>query len=184
MSPGTRTERPPAAPGTVAPEPIDCLRIVWWAQLGYLHGARHGRPPERAFSAFIALLWWPFFLLLVLVQVLLLVRPRARYYLTPQRDAVIAVVAHKSTWQISEHASARPGHGRGRALRDLIVPTLTSAADLSGITIQATAATAGLSQLYASEIPGLIDVGPAIPRGRHLVREPQTSDQSPAQATA
>ncbi|MBX9244647.1 hypothetical protein ICW40_07465 [Actinotalea ferrariae] len=163
----------------MTPRPIDCLRIVWWAQLGYLHGARRGRLAGRLASGFLALMWWPTLPLLVIAQALLLARPRARYYMSPQRDAVIAVVASSDAWEIGEHLSAHPGHGRGRALRELMTAPVLAAADTTGIDVRANAATAELARRYITDIPGLVDVGRAFPRGRRLLRGARPDPAAP-----
>lgn len=166
--------RPPAIEGAPAPRAVDVARIVWWSQLGYLHGARHGHGAGRALSALLALLWWPFAVPLLLpVQAVLVARRGARYYMSPERDAVLAVAATGTGWHIEDHATARPGTGRGRALRALVLLELYAAADGAGVPIYATAATARLAAGYTAEHPELVDVGRGYPRGRRVRREPQ-----------
>lgn len=165
--------RPPAIEGVPAPRVVDVVRMVWWSQLGYRHGARHGRGAGRVLSAWLMLWWWPVAVPLLLpVQAALVRRRGARYYMSPERDAVLAVVATGKGWHVEDHATARPGTGRGRALRALVLPELCQAADAGRVPIYTTAATAALAAGYASEHPELVDVGRGWPRGRRMRREP------------
>ena len=165
--------RPPAIEGAPPPGAVDVARIVWWSQRGYRHGARRGRGAGRLFSAFLALAWWPALPLLLPVQAALIARPNARYYMSPQRDAVLAVVATTKGWHVEDHAAAHPGTGAGRALRALVLPQLGQAADAAQVPIYTTAATAALSAGYTAEHPELVDVGRGYPRGRQMRRAPR-----------
>jgi hypothetical protein len=176
----TYPPRPPAIPGAPAARPVDALRLVWWLERGLLHGARHGRGAGRALSAFSAVLWWPTVPVLLPIQAALIASPRARYYMTPQRDGVLAVIATRHGWRVEGHAAARPGTGEGRALRALVLPALLAAADTHQVPILASTATASLAATYRAEVPGLVDLGRARPRGRHLRREPQMTTHRPA----
>lgn len=158
--------------GVAEPRAGDALRIVWWSQRGYLHGARHGRGAGRAFSAYLALMWWLVIPLSIVVQILLLRRRSARYYLSPAGDAVLAIVATPDGWHVEDHVAARPGTGRGRLLRALVLPELCAAADVAGIAIYTTAANERLAAEYSAELPGLVDTGRGHPRGRKMRREP------------
>lgn len=164
--------RPPEVPGLPTATWRDAARLTWWAQVGFLHGARRGSRGARAFSAFLAVCWAPCLPILLTGQTVALRRPTARYYLSPDRDAVLAVVARRSGWHVQEHSSAAPGTGRGRALREVLVPTLLAAADDHGVTVHAAAANRTLAARYADELPGLVDVGHGIIRGRRLQRVP------------
>lgn len=117
-------------------------------------------------------MWWPAVPLSVPVQLALLARRRARYYMSPSRQAVLAVVATKHGWHVEDHAAARPGTGQGRALRARVLPELTAAADAGGVPIYTTAANRHLAQQYATELSGLVDVGRGWPRGRRMHRAP------------
>lgn len=173
-------ERPPTVPGLSEPGARYALRLLWWSQRGYWHGARHGRRAGRAFSAVLAILWWPAAPIGAIVQAYLLSRPAARYYLSPERDAVLAVVATGEGWHVEDHIAERPGTGRGKALRTLVLPALRARADAAGITIYTTAANERLGRQYAEELPGLVDVGRGNPRGRKMRREPSTAGYSSA----
>lgn len=165
--------RPPPVPGLPTASWRDAPRLTWWAQRGFLHGASRGSSGSRAFSAFLAVAWAPCTPILLVGQAWAIRRPRTRYYLSPNRDAVMAVVARHNGWHVQEHSSAVPGTGRGRALRQLLVPALLAAADHEGVTVHATAANRTLAGQYAHELPGLVDVGRGTIRGRRLQRPPR-----------
>ena len=167
--------RPPAVAGVPEPGARYALRLLWWSQRGYWYGARHGRLAGRIFSAFLAIMWWPAAPVGAAVQAYLLRRPAARYYLSPERDAVLAVVATAEGWHVEDHIAAHAGTGRGKALRTLVMPELRDRADADGIAIYTTAANERLGRQYADELPGLVDVGRGNPRGRKMRREPEPS---------
>ncbi|MGL5862989.1 MAG: hypothetical protein ACRCY9_17220 [Phycicoccus sp.] len=164
--------RPPLVPGVPEPRARDAFRIVWWQWIGLRHGARRGRSWERTYSAVLAVGWWLSWPLTMVVQTYLLRRRTARYYMSPTRDAVLAIVATRKGWHIEDHATARPGTGSGRALRALVFPDLLAAADATGVAVYTTAATARLAVEYAAELPGLVDAGRGYPRGRKMRRDP------------
>lgn len=165
--------RPPTIEGVSVPGWRYAIRFQWWAQKGYWYGAWHGRLAGRVFSTFMAIMWWPAALLGFAVQACMLIRPAARYYLSPERDAVLAVVTTAGGWSVDDHISKHPGTGRGKALRALVMPELCARADAEQIAIYATAANERLARQYAEELPGLVDVGRGSPRGRRLRREPK-----------
>ena len=171
----TQTQRPPTIAGLPEPRTIDTWRITWWNQIGYLHGARRGHGAGRAFSAVLAIMWWFSLPLLLVVQHGLNRRRSVRYYMSPTKDAVLAVAASRKGWAVQDHVAERPGTGQGRALRALVLPELTKAADAAGMRISATAANKTLAMQYAAELPGLVDVGRGIPRGRKMQRPAQRS---------
>jgi hypothetical protein len=166
------TPRPPAVAGIPEPTWRDIPRQVWWTQRGFWLSARRGSALVRAAAVVLTITWWPCYPLLLLVQGLRQARPRARYYLSPSRDAVLAIAATRHGWQIGEHASSRPGTGQGCRLRARLLPELVAAADDAGVPITANATTTGLAELYRAELPGLVDIGRAFPRGCRLHREP------------
>lgn len=73
---------------------------------------------------------------------------------------------------MAEHYARRPGTGRGRALRDALIPALLGVAEAEGITIHGTAATRGLARRYVEQLPGTVDIGRGPIRGRRLRRVP------------
>jgi hypothetical protein len=172
---GDVAARPPALAGVEEPGARHALRLLWWSQRGYWYGAWHGRFAGRLFSTFLAIMWWPSLPIGVAVQAYLLRRPAARYYLSPEQDAVLAVVATAEGWHVEDHIAAHPGRGRGKALRALVLPELRDRADADGIAIYTTAANERLGRQYAEELPGLVDVGRGNPRGRKMRREPRPS---------
>ncbi len=50
---------PGYVPGLPSASSRDALRLVWWAERGFPHGAGRGSMLERAFSAFLAVAGWP-----------------------------------------------------------------------------------------------------------------------------
>lgn len=167
-----RTPAPPVVQGAPAARLRDALRIVWWSQRGYRHGAAHGHPAARALSALLWCVSWVVFPLSVLIQLALLGRRRARYYMTPTGDAVLAITATAKGWQVADHLCARPGTGQGRPLRDLVLPPVRVFADETGTMLYLTAVNKKMARTYAADLPGLHDVGRAWPRGRRMRREP------------
>lgn len=165
--------RPPEVAGLLTPRPADAPRLVWWLQVGFLHGMTKGGLGGRLLSGVLWFGWWPAFPLVVVVQAVLLGSRRSRYYLSPARDAVLAIRATGQGWLVQDHQSRRPGTGAGRALRARLLPVLVAAADREAVALYTTAATAGLAGLYAAELPGLTDIGRAWPRGRRLHRTPR-----------
>lgn len=90
--------------------------------------------------------------------------------MSPERTAVIAIVAKHETWHVEDHASSKPGTGQGRALRALVLPQVLAFADERHVAILTTAANKTLAAAYAAEVPGLVDDGPGYPRGRRMRR--------------
>jgi hypothetical protein len=91
-------------------------------------------------------------------------QPRARRRARAVRDP------HR--WHIGDHIAAAPGTGRGRALRARLLPELLPIEDARRVTIHATAASPELAALYMAELPGLVDVGGGMFRGRRRRRPP------------
>jgi len=91
-----------------------------------------------------------------------------RYYMTPERDAVLAITATRDGSHADDHVSARPGTGHRQALRAIVIPNLIPIADAEQIALHLTAADNHLARRYSEEIPGRADVGPALPRGRRM----------------
>lgn len=167
--------RPPQIAGLPAPRRRDIARIVWWTEIGYLHGVRHDpRLTGRIFNAMLAATWWPLCWLLVPLQAALVASSSSRYYMTPARDAVIGVhAAGERAWDLRDHLTARPGTGAGAQLRSALLPVLLAQADRHQVSITSTAATGELAAIYRADIPGLDDIGRGYPRGRRLRRLPR-----------
>lgn len=159
--------------GTTAARPRDTWRIARWTARGFALGARRGTAASRAYYSLLTVLYWPLLPVVLAVQLLLISSGGARrYYMTVERDAVIAISVTPGTWHIEDHVTARPGTGRGRALRAVVLPTLLQAADHAGVALEVVAVTDQLAAAYRADIPGLVDTGPARMRGRKLRREP------------
>lgn len=171
---GMNRPAPPVVSGTVTPRLRDVVRMVWWGERGYLHGIRHGSAATRVLSLILALSWWPAYVLLVPMQLVVVRWPASRYYMTPERDAVIALIAtRRECWIVLDHICARAGSGHGRDLRRSVFTVAREVADERGVVIETTAASGRLAEIYAADLPGLIDIGPAFPRGRRMRREPR-----------
>lgn len=165
---------PPVVSGTVPPRLRDVLRMVWWGERGNLHGIRHGSAATRVLSLILALSWWPAYVLLVSVQLVVVGWPASRYYMSSERDAVIALVAtRRDSWIVFDHICARPGSGRGRDLRRAVFMAAREVADERGVSIETTAVSRRIAEIYAADLPGLVDIRPAFPRGRRMRREPR-----------
>ena len=102
----------------------------------------------------------------------MILRRSARYYMSPERNAVLAIVAKRGAWHIADHVAAEPSHDQGKALRERLIGPLTIAADRAGVEIRTVAANQKLADQYVAEVQGLVDVGPGMPRGRKLQRPP------------
>lgn len=168
-----RSERPPAIDGIPTAGVFDAARLLWWTQKGFQHGIMHGTASGRMASAVCAVMWWPMWPLLWVVQARVMARKKTRYYLSPAGDAMLSVVAKRGRWVIGDHLSARPGTGRGQALRAVLLPALSVVADCEGVVVEATAATGRLAEVYRADVPGLEVVGRGFPRGVKLRRAPR-----------
>jgi hypothetical protein len=166
------SQRAPRVKGLSNPSLGDVFRMVWWLQRGFRHGATRGTLRDRILSGVLTVVWWPFAPLLGAVEGLLILRPGARYYVTSSHDAVLAIVARRGTWHVGDHMSSQPGRKQGKRLRAALIPELVRFADERHIAVEATAATPTLAKTYMGEIPGLVDVGPGLLRGRRLRRPP------------
>lgn len=96
-----------------------------------------------------------------------------RVWLSPGRDACLAVAARRDGWHLVNHLSAEPGTGRAAQLRREVVQALAAAADEHQATIHVEAATERLAGIYLEEWPELVDHGKAMFRGRRLRRDPR-----------
>ena len=161
--------------GTVRPQARDVARLTWWAERGFLLGATSPSNPllMRGYYAGLSGAFWPLLPVALAAQLARTTRPWVRYYLSTQRDAVIAVGVKQGCWYVEDHASSDPGSGQGRVLRAIVLPVLCEAADIAGVAIEAIALSERLARLYQAEVPGLRDKGRAGFRGRSLRREPR-----------
>ncbi|MDO5753208.1 hypothetical protein [Arthrobacter sp.] len=114
---------------------------------GILARGREGNVIDRAISLACALMWWPCYPLLAVMQITLIHRPTATYYMSAERDAVIAISTTRKGWHVSDHGSAAPGTAQGKNLRTALLPHLTEQARSDNISIHATAANAKLAAL-------------------------------------
>ena len=161
--------------GAIRAQARDVVRLTWWAERGFVLGAtsRKNALRVRGYYAAVSSAFWPLLPVALAAQLARTTRPWVRYYLSLERDAVIAVGVRQGAWYVEDHASDTPGSGQGRALRAVVLPALCVAADEAGVAIEAIALSDHLARLYSAEVPGLVDQGKAGIRGRRLRREPQ-----------
>lgn len=166
--------RPPGVPGVLAPGVVDQLRFLWWTERGFLHGTTRGSWRERFTSAVLAVGWWPSLVLTIPMVLVQAHSPHRRQYMSPGRDAVLAVkAASEGLWVVEDHVSRQPGSGQGRRLRNLVIRPLLKAADASAVTIEVTAANQRLIDSYRAELEGLqVADEPRQGRGVRLRRLP------------
>lgn len=167
------TQLPPDVPGVLTAGPDMAGTMLRWSRAGYRYTVSRASSPRaaRIVARCILAIWWPSWPLLYVVQRLLLRRRRARYYLSTDKTAILAVVASKGTWVIEDHLSCEPGGGHGKRLRDVLVPSLLADGDQRGVAVELATVIPELAALYSQAVPGLDDVGRAWPRGRKLRRE-------------
>lgn len=82
----------------------------------------------------------------------MILRRSARYYMSPERNAVLAIVAKRGAWHIADHVAAELGHDQGKALRERLIVPLTIAADRAGVEIRTVAANQKLAKQYVAEV--------------------------------
>lgn len=171
------TRRPPALDGYPDARPFrDGLRMYRWTLRGFAHGAarRKSKSGARLFSGLMLLICIvaaPGFVLLY--PGMIAWRRSTRYYMTPERDATLAITAKRDAWHLADHITARPGSQRGRAFRRGIAPSLTPALDQAGAALLTVAVNEERAQDYSEDVPGLASQGRAWPRGVKMRREPQ-----------
>ncbi|MFB9075256.1 hypothetical protein ACFFX0_30420 [Citricoccus parietis] len=157
----------------------DAFRLAWWLTNGLLYGARNNhRLRARVLSGAgfgLVLACWPVLCAPALACLVQLTRRNARYYMTPQRDAVLGIAATPQGWRVEDHASSKPGGRRGAPLRTLVLADLIEAADSQGIAIYATAADDSLAEAYRTELPDMVIAGKGWPRGTKLYRAPSST---------
>lgn len=166
------SHRPPPVPGCLSTTARRVVLLWWWNPRGYRHGTTKGSRLRRAVAYALFLEWWAIAPAMLALQFWITARRSTRYYVDPAGTAVLAITGHRNRWSIGDHASAKPGSEQGKSLRQLLLPTLTAYADAHAIAITANAAVPALATGYAEDLPGLLDVGRALPRGRKMRREP------------
>ena len=161
---------PPARPV------IDGARMVVWSLRGLWHGVSRKMSSRRQ-RAVAGVLFGTFAIMspvLLVMTPAMIARRAARYYMTPGRDAVLAVTRTRRGWQLSDHLTAKPGESKGEALRSSLIPELLPYADAHGVIVSTTAATRELGERYRAEVAGLQFVSDkeSWPRGWKMRREP------------
>ena len=171
------SDRPPAVAGYPDARPIqDGIRLAAWTIRGFAHGTARRKSGAGARLFSLAMLFIGIGLFPVLVvsnTVAIALRRGTRYYMTPERDATLAITAKRHAWHVADHSTAKPGEGRGRALRRGIAPALTPTLDRAGAALVTVAVNDERAQDYSEDVPGLLPQGRAWPRGVKMRREPQ-----------
>lgn len=171
------TRRPPAVAGYPDARPVrDGIRLAVWTLRGFAHGAarRKSKPQVRLFSGWMLVVGICLFpVLVVSTPTAIALRRGTRYYMTPERDATLAITAKRDAWHVADHSTATPGKGRGRTLRRGIAPALTPTLDQDGAALVTVAVNDERAKDYSEDVPGLVPQGRAWPRGVKMRREPQ-----------
>jgi len=166
-------ESPPPVPGTLAARLLDVPRVSWWLWRGFVFGVRRAESSVGLVVAVVLLVLGSLVgpVVLPLYCLYTFFAPGRRTYVSPDRMAVLTLIARPGgVWEAENHVCARPGHGSAAALRQRVFGHLLPLADVAGIELKATAASARLAAIYCAEVPGLVDVGRAFPRGQRLRR--------------
>lgn len=129
MAAPARTPRPSAIDGAPPPRRRDVLHAVWWGRRTWSLSARSGPVRDRFYPSILALAWWPLLPIIATIQFYEVARTTTRFYMSVERDAILGVHANRHGWHVIDHAAARPGSGRGHALRQMVFPALAAAAD-------------------------------------------------------
>lgn len=131
--------------------------------------------------------WWSLLLPLPLLALYLCAVPfittlvlhrsvRGRSYMPLERDAVVRIRQIGRSWRIDNHATRRIGDSAATGLRESLIQPLLAACDARDLELLLVAASTIHARLYRTLIPGLIDEGPALPRGRRM-RRPRSSER-------
>lgn len=85
-------------------------------------------------------------------------RRGTRYFIGPSREAVLTVRAARDGWHVENHVSAHLGTKQGKALRELVAPSLRKAADAAGVAILVGGANIKLATIYKKQLEKLVVV--------------------------
>lgn len=175
------TPLPPDVPGVLVASPAMATTVLRWAHAGYQHTLTKPGVSRaaRIFARLTLAIWWPMWPLLYATQRYALNRKTARYYLSADRTAILAVVARQNAWNIEDYLSRNPGTGQGKRLAAALFPYLIAECDRQGVAVTLTTAIPQLAARYIAALPGLRDVGRALPRGRRLRRDAQIHRPDP-----
>ncbi len=95
---------------------------------------------------------------------------QTRVYVLDDHTATLTMTADDDYWTIAGHNRSRKAPGAGERLQDLLLPAVCAAADRADVGVRLTAAAPKLAGRYAQKLPGLLEVGPAIPYGTQMYR--------------
>lgn len=136
----------------------DVFRLTGWLLAGEVHAVRAASTVSaRLLSAVRTGVCATIALVPLFTSTLWILCPLSSWtvYLSPDRTACLAVRSGRTRWTLAHHLSAHPGHGHGRALRQLLLPPLALQADAHGIPIDFTAANTRLASIYRDADPHL-----------------------------
>lgn len=92
-----------------------------------------------------------------------------------ERRAFLGIAVRRGRWRIIDQAVPHPGTGSGRALHDLLRPTLLAEADRQGIVVEVFAASTLLAERHKQQLPGVEIIRRSFLRGFLLRREPRAA---------
>ena len=95
---------------------------------------------------------------------------QTRVYVLDDHTATLTMTANHGYWTIAGHNRSRRAPGAGERLQDQLLPTVSVAADRADVGVRLIAAAPKLADRYAQKLPGLIEVGPAVPYGIQMYR--------------
>lgn len=148
----------------------DAPLVLWWAQRGLRFGAVRSRGASRLVQAVGAVIWWPMYPFLLVLQAVLMTRRRAAYYFSP--DAVLTIVARRDGWHIKAHLTRQPGMGQGGRLISMLMPSLLNIADQNGVVLWMRAANEEMVRQYRQDVYPLEVVDTRWPGSLLLRRSP------------
>lgn len=91
-------------------------------------------------------------------------------YVLDDQTATLTMTANGDYWTIASHNRRRTAPGAGERLQDLLLPVAAAAADHADVGVRLIAAAPKLAARYAEKLPGLLEVGPAVPYGIRMYR--------------
>lgn len=163
----------PTVDGARMAQPLDAMRIAWWAWRGRRYTARASRSATRALRIAAAMLSstvWP---AAALRRAIAIRSGRRRYYFSHADTAVLAVRVTRHGWLLADYCSERPGGGQGWWLRTYVLPEVYRAADLAGVEVRLTGTPRRVAESCTAETPGLRPSGRPRPGGTAMLRPPQ-----------
>lgn len=159
--------------GLVCPSAAEARSYVGWRVDGFLYEWEKAKGIEQWVAFWLATQAMIQTFILVFVYAVFFRSPRRRYYMNESRNAVLGIAFRRGRWRIIDQAVAHPGTGSGKALLEVLRPTLLREADIHGITIEAFAASTFLAERYEGLLPGMTIVRRTLFRGLLMRRAPR-----------